>query len=114
MTQAAESDRIQTEEEAWPRAGARREREKASRAMVSSRLALPLLHHGIVAPSGRAALGPSTPLHPEATSPALLELFYYYLKWTRLQSVVNTRMHTPPPLSPERSALTLSLPLLHE
>ena len=30
MTQAADSDRIQTEEEAWPRAGARREREKAA------------------------------------------------------------------------------------
>lgn len=30
MTQAADSNRIQTEEEAWPRAGARREREKAA------------------------------------------------------------------------------------
>ena len=30
MTQAADSNRIQTEEEAWPRAGARRKREKAA------------------------------------------------------------------------------------
>ena len=111
MTQAADSERIQTEEEACPGAGARRGREKASRATVSTSLALPLLHRCTVAPSGRAALGLSTHHFPEATSQALVVLFYYYLKWTRLQWVVNTRMHTPPPLSPERRALTLGFPL---
>ena len=57
MTQAADSDRIQTEEEAWPRAGARKEREKASRATVSSRLALPY-KRGIPVPGSRQGSWP--------------------------------------------------------